>query len=234
MFAMPLILAAAFFAFAHGANDTANIAAPLATIANIAVQGTSPSQVTLPIWALAIGAFGIGVGLITYGNRLVRTVGSEITEIDKLRAFCIAISAASVILVASHFGFPVSTTHTLVGSIFGVGLLREWSKLNEHRTLEKIRKCYAGEEADALERFLTQFQGATLARKRSMLDALFREHGAVQLSRKDLKRVRNVYHRQMVKRTLFRRIIAFWVLTIPATGLLGAFLVQVIESAALL
>jgi len=224
LFTAPLILAAAFFAFAHGANDVANIAAPLTAAANIAVEGSSPERFVLPTWSLAIGALGIAVGLAAYGSRLVRTVGSEITEIDKLRAFCIAFSAALVVLAASHFGFPVSTTHILVGSIFGVGLLREQIRLNERKTLEKVRKCYAGEEREALDLFLNRFRSATLPRKKEMLEGLYRQHADVQLTRKELKRINKLYHRQLVKRTLLRRIVALWILTIPASAALGGLL----------
>ena len=227
LFTAPLVAAAAFFAFAHGANDVANIAAPLAVVAEIASANVGSGHLVLPTWTLAVSAFGIALGLATYGRRLVRTVGSEITEIDKLRAFCIAFSAALVVLAASHFGFPVSTTHTLVGSIFGVGLLRELYKLNERRTLAKVRKCYAGEDKEALASFLNRFQGATPPRRQEMLEALYREHGDVQLTQEDLKRLDALYRRHIIKRALLRRIIALWVLTIPVSGLLGALLYRV-------
>jgi PiT family inorganic phosphate transporter len=220
LFTVPLIFAAGFFAFAHGANDVANIAAPLAALTEIASDGTLPERA--PAWVLGISAIGIAVGLALYGSRVVQTVGSEITEIDKLRAFCIAFSAALVVAAASHFGFPVSTTHTLVGSILGVGLLREYLKLNERKTLEKVRKCYIGEDPKALETFLQRFQGATLGRKREMLEALYRQRGNVRLTRKDLQRMDQLYRRQLVKRSLVRRILIMWVLTIPVSAGLGA------------
>lgn len=227
LFTAPLIVAAAFFAFAHGANDVANIAAPLTVVAHIAADNGSTAHVVLPTWALAIGAFGIAIGLTTYGSRLVRTVGSEITEIDKLRAFCIAFSAALVVLASSHFGFPVSTTHTLVGSIFGVGLLRELRNTSERRTLAKVRKCYAGANKEVLDRFLTRFQGATPPSRREMLDALYRERGDVQLTRDDLKHLDTLSHKQMIKRSLVQRIVVLWILTIPAAGTLGGLLYQI-------
>jgi PiT family inorganic phosphate transporter len=226
LFTAPLVVAAAFFAFAHGANDVSNIAAPLTVVANIAADNGNPTHVVLPTWALGIGAFGIVVGLVAYGSRLVRTVGSEITDIDKLRAFCIAFSAALVVSAASHFGFPVSTTHTLVGSIFGVGLLRELRTKNERRTLAKVRKCYAGANKEALNSFLSRFQGATPPRRREMLDSLYREHGDVQLSREDLKHLDTLSYKQVIKHSLVQRIVVLWMLTIPATGLIGGLLYQ--------
>lgn len=224
LFTAPLVLAAGFFAFAHGTNDVANIAAPLTAAANIAIQGSSPERFALPTWSLVVGALGIAVGVAAYGSRLVRTVGSEITEIDKLRAFCIAFSAALVVLAASHFGFPVSTTHILVGSIFGVGLLREQIRLHEQKTLEKVRKCYAGEEREALDLFLHRFRSATLPRKKELLEGLYRQHADVQLTRKEIQRIHKLYHRQLVKRTLLRRIVAFWILTVPVSAALGGLL----------
>lgn len=226
LFTVPLIVAAGFFAFSHGANDVANITAPLATIASLAKDGSSPELILIPGWVLAVGGLGIVVGLLTYGNRLVRTVGSEITEIDKLRAFCIAISAALVVFAATHFGFPVSTTHILVGSIFGVGLLREYRKRNERRTLHKIRKCYDGQDSTSLDQYLDRFQGATLQHKREMLDSLYREHEGVQLNRNELQQMDGLYQQELVKRTLFRRIIAFWLLTLPIAAVMGALLFQ--------
>jgi PiT family inorganic phosphate transporter len=228
LFDAPLVLAAGFFAFAHGANDVANITAPLTSVIAIATAQHSPGQFMAPFWVLATAALGIAAGLLIYGSRLIRTVGSEITEIDKLRAFCIALSAATVVLTASHFGFPVSTTHTLIGSIFGVGLLREFIRLNDRKTLEKIRKCYAGEDRAALEQFLRRYQGATLPRKRDMLDGLYQERGKIYLSNKELKTINEAQHRELLKHTLFKRIIGFWLLTIPAAALLGGILYRTV------
>jgi PiT family inorganic phosphate transporter len=222
MFALPLVLAAGFFAFAHGANDTANVAAPLGAIVAAAAHDPAGLGLSVPTWALAVAVLGIALGMSAHGGRLIRTVGSEITEIDKLRAFCVAVSAASVILLATHFGFPVSTTHTVVGSIFGVGLFREWTKLRELKTLAKIRKCHGDQPGDELEQFLTRFQGATLGRKRIMLESLFRDHGEVRFTHAERRRIRHLYHRQVLQRSLFRRILAFWMATLPASAALGA------------
>jgi PiT family inorganic phosphate transporter len=229
LFVAPLVVAAGFFAFAHGANDVANVTAPLALLIDIAATSDAKGLES-PFWTLTVAALGFAAGLAIYGKRLVKTVGSEITEIDKLRAFCIALSAAIVVFTASHFGFPVSTTHTLIGSIFGVGLLRELIRQNDRKTLEKVRKCYAGEDKEALERFLNRYQGATLPHKRDMLEGLYREHGEVSLSRKELKTINEAHHRQLLKRTLFKRIIGFWLLTIPTAGLLGGLIFFIAET----
>jgi PiT family inorganic phosphate transporter len=125
-FNVPLIFAVALLSFAHGANDVANAVGPLAAIVSVAqTEAGVASQVTLPIWVLGIGAFGISLGLTLFGPRLIRTVGEKITKMDPIRAYCVALSAAFTVLVASAMGLPVSSTHIAIGAIFGVGYLRE-------------------------------------------------------------------------------------------------------------
>jgi len=126
LFVLPLIFAAALLSFAHGANDVANAVGPLAALVAAAETGVAaPAKVVLPIWVLAVGAVGIAVGLALFGPRLIRTVGEKITRMDAIRAFCVALSAAITVIFASTLGLPVSSTHIAVGSIFGVGFLRE-------------------------------------------------------------------------------------------------------------
>ncbi len=128
LFRLPLIMAAALLSFAHGANDVANAVGPLAAIVAAAQTGlASPAQVALPLWVLGIGAVGISVGLALFGPRLIRMVGEKITKMNEVRAFCVALSAAVTVLVASALGLPVSSTHVAVGAVFGVGFLREFS-----------------------------------------------------------------------------------------------------------
>jgi inorganic phosphate transporter, PiT family len=126
LFTVPLIFAAALLSFAHGANDVANAVGPLAAIVSAAETGSAAAdRVLLPLWVLAIGAVGIAVGLALFGPRLIKTVGEKITKMDAIRAFCVALAAATTVLIASWFGLPVSSTHIAVGAIFGVGFLRE-------------------------------------------------------------------------------------------------------------
>jgi PiT family inorganic phosphate transporter len=125
-FNVPLIFAVALLSFAHGANDVANAVGPLAAIVSVAqTEAGVEGQVALPIWVLAIGAFGISLGLSLFGPRLIRTVGEKITKMDPIRAYCVALSAAVTVLVASTMGLPVSSTHIAIGAVFGVGYLRE-------------------------------------------------------------------------------------------------------------
>ncbi|OYW54326.1 MAG: anion permease [Hyphomicrobium sp. 32-62-53] len=125
-FNVPLIFAVALLSFAHGANDVANAVGPLAAIVSVAqTEAGVAGEVALPMWVLAIGAFGISLGLSLFGPRLIRTVGEKITKMNPIRAYCVALSAAVTVLVASAMGLPVSSTHIAIGAVFGVGYLRE-------------------------------------------------------------------------------------------------------------
>ncbi|WP_296427953.1 inorganic phosphate transporter [Yoonia sp.] len=126
MFNAPLILSAALLSFAHGANDVANAVGPLAAIVHAESFGTFAGKVDLPTWVMVIGAFGISFGLILFGPKLIRMVGSQITKLNPMRAYCVALSAAITVIVASALGLPVSSTHIAVGGVFGVGFFREW------------------------------------------------------------------------------------------------------------
>jgi len=125
LFAIPLICAAGLLTFAHGANDVANAVGPLAAIVGALTSGAVAAKVTVPIWVLVVGGLGISIGLALFGPRLVRTVGEKITKLNPIRAFCVALSAAITVLIASALGLPVSSTHIAVGGVFGVGFLRE-------------------------------------------------------------------------------------------------------------
>ena len=126
LFTIPLICAAALLSFAHGANDVANAVGPLAAIVNAVTTGSVAAKVTLPLWVLVVGAIGISVGLILYGPKIIEIVGERITKLNRVRAFCVALSAAITVIIASTLGLPVSSTHIAVGAVFGVGFLREF------------------------------------------------------------------------------------------------------------
>ena len=126
LFTMPLIFAAALLSFAHGANDVANAVGPLAAVNDALTTLAVSEKAAIPLWVMVVGGVGISVGLALFGPRLIRTVGSEITELDQMRAFSIMMAAAITVVIASQLGLPVSSTHIAVGAIFGVGFLREW------------------------------------------------------------------------------------------------------------
>jgi PiT family inorganic phosphate transporter len=123
------VMTACFVAFAHGSNDVANAVGPLAGV-HMALGGELTEQVAVPMWILLVGALGIVIGLATYGYKVMGTVGEKITELTPSRGFTAEFSAAATIMLASKLGLPVSTTHTLVGAVVGVGLARSVGALN--------------------------------------------------------------------------------------------------------
>lgn len=140
LFQMPLIGAAALLSFAHGANDVSNAVGPLSAIVRVALgqplgQGAGP-----PLWVMLIGALGISIGLLLFGPRLIRLVGEQITKLNPMRAYCVAMATAFTVIVASWLGLPVSTTHIAVGAVFGVGFFREWYTRNSKRRIEYMRR----------------------------------------------------------------------------------------------
>ena len=124
------ILSACFVAFAHGANDVANAIGPLGAVVSVIRTGVVGMKATVPIWILALGGIGIVIGLATWGWRVIETVGKKITELTPSRGFSAEFGAAVTIVVASRLGLPISTTHTLVGAVMGVGLARGIAALN--------------------------------------------------------------------------------------------------------
>ena len=126
------ILTACFVAFSHGSNDVANAIGPLSAAYQAIRSGEVALKAPVPMWALALGGVGIIAGLATWGWRVIKTVGEKITELTPSRGFCAEFAAAIVILVASTLpiGIPISTTHTLVGAVLGVGLARGFGSLN--------------------------------------------------------------------------------------------------------
>ncbi|WP_439616516.1 inorganic phosphate transporter [Shinella sp.] len=139
LFRIPLICSAALLSFAHGANDVSNAVGPLYGVVSALRASTADGQNVIPLWVMVIGAFGISLGLLLFGPRLIRIVGSEITKLNPMRAFCVALSSAVAVLTASAFAIPVSSTHIAVGAVFGVGLFREWYTRNSQRRIDYIR-----------------------------------------------------------------------------------------------
>jgi PiT family inorganic phosphate transporter len=126
LFHLPLICSAALLSFAHGANDVANAVGPLAAVLHSVSSGDIAAKVEIPLWVMLIGAAGISLGLFLFGPKLIRMVGEQITKMNPMRAFCVALSAAITVIIASALGLPVSSTHIAVGAVFGVGFFREY------------------------------------------------------------------------------------------------------------
>jgi inorganic phosphate transporter, PiT family len=131
VFGVLMIFTACAMAFAHGSNDVANAVGPVAAIVSIVSSGGEIAQKSaMPIWILLLGAVGIIAGLLMYGHKVIATVGSGITDLTPSRGFCCNLAASTTVVVASGTGLPISTTHTLVGAVLGVGFARGISALN--------------------------------------------------------------------------------------------------------
>ena len=124
VFGVLMIVTACSMAFAHGSNDVANAIGPLAAVVSIAGSGEVAASSALPLWVLALGGVGIVVGLATFGRHVIATVGKKITQLTPSRGFAAELAAATTIVIASGTGMPISTTHTLVGAVLGVGMAR--------------------------------------------------------------------------------------------------------------
>ncbi|KPB00573.1 inorganic phosphate transporter [Ahrensia marina] len=193
LFDVPLIIGVALLSFAHGANDVANAVGPLAAIVSTLSSGNEiASQVAIPIWVMVVGAFGIAIGLVLFGPKLISVVGEKITRLNSPRAYCVALSSAVTVLIASNLGLPVSSTHIAIGAVFGVGFLREYVENPNKRKLRPGHKLNATAD-DAFD--------------------------AVAAHRK----------RRLVRRNFALSIAAAWVITVPASAFLSAFIYWLLQ-----
>jgi len=228
LFTVPLIFAAALLSFAHGANDVANAIGPLAAINDAVMTGGISAKAGIPVWVMAVGAIGIATGLALYGPKLIRTVGSEITELDQMRAFSVAMAASITVIIASQLGLPVSSTHIAVGGIFGVGFLREYLDITNIKEEIAQDKESLVDEKKLLKALNTELK--TLEAKENKDKAVYQqivglyklidaEEDKIKESKKQLKSVEKVKY---VKRDAVKKIIAAWVITVPAAAILSA------------
>ncbi len=235
LFNVPLIFASALLCFAHGSNDVANAVGPLAAIVDVMSQsdGSIGGQAAIPLWVMVIGAVGLSVGLALFGARVIKTVGSEITDLDQTRAYCIAMAATITVIIASQMGLPISSTHTAVGAVFGVGFLREYLKTSYARKIDEIKQHHANEEQHVLDEFLREFEQASASDKKQMLKDLKKrgkqDKTSVVISKSERKSLRKVNREELVKRSLVFRIAAAWIITVPASGLMAAMIFYMIR-----
>ncbi|MBA1330244.1 phosphate permease, partial [Candidatus Endoriftia persephone str. Guaymas] len=224
LFTTPLIFAAALLSFAHGANDVANAVGPLAAINEAILGGAVLDKAAIPLWVMMVGAIGIAVGLMLYGPKLIRTVGSEITELDQMRAFSIAMAASITVIIATQMGLPVSSTHIAVGAVFGVGFLREFLKSSYAKMVAEIEEHHHGRDEAEVTKFLQAFKKASVPTKGRMLQQL-KEHSAkADLSKKERKSLKRVYKTELVKRSNLLKIVAAWLITVPVSGIMAAMI----------
>ena len=235
LFTVPLIFSAALLSFAHGANDVANAIGPLAAINDAVVNGGISSKASIPLWVMSVGALGIALGLALYGPKLIRTVGSEITELDQIRAFSIAMAASITVIIASQLGLPVSSTHIAIGGVFGVGFLREYLHLtNTHTTIEEDIETIKDEKSTlmAYKAELLKLEEKTDKSKTEyeriveLYKLIADEEKIIKYTKKHIKQVKKV---QYVKRDAVKKIIAAWIITVPAAALLAGLLFYMIR-----
>lgn len=224
LFTWPLIFAAALLSFAHGANDVANAIGPLAAINDALSNGGVVTSASIPLWVMIVGALGLSFGLMLFGPRLIKTVGSEITELDKTRAFCIALAAALTVIIASQLGLPVSSTHIAIGGVFGVGFLREYLKSNYASQLHSIIERHGPEQRARLQPFLDNFREASVEEMEQLLKEAKQNKKDVPLSKSERKRLKKIYREELVKRSHLTKIVAAWVITVPASASMAAVL----------
>ncbi len=232
LFTLPLIFAAALLSFAHGSNDVANAVGPLAAINDALTQAGTAAEAAIPLWVLLIGALGLAVGLALYGPKLIRTVGHEITDIDPMRAYCIAMAATLTVILASQLGLPVSTTHVTIGAVFGVGFLREYLKSNYDRLEQQVRDLHPESDDDEVMRdYLERFRAAPLKQKEQMLQELKDKstRREAHISKRQRKGLKKIYKRELVKRSLLLKVVAAWVITVPAAAILAAVFFHLIR-----
>lgn len=227
-FTIPLIFAAALLSFAHGANDVANAIGPLSAIADAVINGGISSKASIPLWITGVGAVGIAIGLALYGPKLIRTVGGEITELDQMRAFSVAMAAAITVIIASQLGLPVSSTHIAIGGIFGVGFLREYldvagpkydiqSEMEAILDEKKFLKAYVS-ELRTLEK-KTEKEKEDYERIIELYRLVDEEENKIKESKRQIKTAQKVKY---VKRDAVKKIIAAWIITVPAAAVLSA------------
>jgi len=222
LFTIPLIFAAAMLSFAHGANDVANAVGPLAAVYDALSSTAVSTKVAIPLWVMVVGGVGISIGLALFGPRLIKTVGSEITELDQMRAFSIMMAAAITVVIASQLGLPVSSTHIAVGAVFGVGFLREW--LDSKEMGEKQMKLQAAiEKQNALKKKLAELKTEEDYKQQIELMA------QLKYKKKKVKSLKKSLRENYVKRGMVKKIIAAWVITVPAAAVLSALIFYVLK-----
>lgn len=236
LFTIPLIFSAALLSFAHGANDVANAVGPLAAVADAIQSSGISTKAHIPLWVMLIGAIGISLGLALYGPKLIRTVGSEITELNQIRAYSVAMAASITVIIASQLGLPVSSTHIAIGGIFGVGFLREYlstttaqerieeeeAQLNEDKKVKKTHKAELKELKVIDEK--SDEQKARIEELKILIDE---EDTKIQSEKKHLKRAKKAKY---VHRAAVMKIIAAWVITVPAAAIIAAIVFNIIKS----
>jgi len=235
LFTIPLIFSAALLSFAHGANDVANAVGPLAAINDAVVNGGVASKASIPLWVMGVGALGIALGLALYGPKLIKTVGSEITELNQIRAFSIAMAASITVIIASQLGLPVSSTHIAIGGVFGVGFLREYLHLSDNDNSIDEEKMIIAEEKNTLNAYQTELSKLETKKEKTQSDyervvelykLISNEEKLIKSAKKHIKKNKKI---EYVKRDAIRKIVTAWIITVPAAAILAGLLFYMIK-----
>ena len=214
LFTIPLIFAAALLSFAHGANDVANAVGPLAAVNDALTHLSVSSKASIPLWVMVVGGVGISIGLALFGPRLIRTVGSEITELDQIRAFSIMMAAAITVVIASQLGLPVSSTHIAVGAIFGVGFLREWLDL---KSMDK-QEGKLPHEIEIHKELKAKLVGTGSKEEKQKLKE------AIKIQKEKVLSMKRTLRESYIKKGMLKKIVTAWVITVPVAAMLSATL----------
>ncbi|MRJ02685.1 MAG: inorganic phosphate transporter [Epsilonproteobacteria bacterium] len=243
LFTIPLIFSAALLSFAHGANDVANAVGPLAGINDAIMSGEFGKKAPIPLWVMLVGALGISLGLALYGPKLIKKVGKGITELDQIRAFCVALAAAITVIIASALGLPVSSTHIAVGGIFGVGFLREYlmrleeeERKSEEELKEEFKRARLEEEMEKLAEYERALEALGDPKKadpflvKALIEKINKEKeviaelvdGEIKLTKIEKKALKALKKYELVQRSALKMIVAAWLITVPAAAVLAA------------
>jgi PiT family inorganic phosphate transporter len=232
LFTIPLIFAAALLCFAHGANDVANAIGPITAIYEALQSGEIAQKATIPLWIIVVGALGIAIGLATYGPKLIKTVGSEITDLDQTRAWSIAMSSAIVVIIASWLGLPVSSTHIAIGGIFGVGYLRYYLYYKYQDEIEGVKAHHVKSINKKLAKWNKKLIDLELEDEKTKLlnriatkeQELLKTNGDIEFTKKEIKKLTKIKRKQYVRRGMLVKIATAWLVTVPMSALIGAIL----------
>lgn len=223
-FNIPLIFSAALLSFAHGSNDRANAIGPLAAVNDALTNMTISTEASLPLWVTLVGALGLSVGLTLFGAKLIKLVGTEITDLDQIRVFAITVSSGFVVLMASELGMPVSSTHIAIGAVFGVGFMREWLGSKQQVGEEKQELHMEIEKHDDLKLKLEVCEESDYKLRLELTNA-------IKEQKKVVKKLKKALREQYVKTEMIKKIITSWVVTVPISAILGAIIFLVIKGA---
>lgn len=234
LFTIPLIFAAALLCFAHGANDVANAIGPVSAIYGTMQSGEMPKTAAIPIWIMVIGALGIAFGLATYGPKLIKTVGSEITDLDQTRAWAIAMSSAVVVIIASTLKLPVSSTHIAIGGVFGVGYLRYYLYYKYKDEIEGVKAHHIKSINKKLTKWNNKLAGLEDENERTQLLNRIatkelklkrvKTSDEIKFSKKEMKKLAKINRKQYIRGKVIIKIITAWLVTVPMSALIGSIL----------